>query len=176
MKLKYNQCGCVYKMAVDRKSSPMLATTFDAMWCGNDQKGNALSQSTYSKPCTCALLSVCFVVACLLKHRVLIPGRFCRQRHQQQVRRRQPGQPRQPALHRRHQHPAGWRGHHDWYVFCMCGQQTAVWNITCPWFTSHSGHQNDAAWLYNVKTGALFWLAEILLGWVKCCQAQLSVN
>jgi hypothetical protein len=43
MKLKYNQCGCVYKMAVDVKSSPILATTFDALWCGSDTKGDAPS-------------------------------------------------------------------------------------------------------------------------------------
>jgi hypothetical protein len=26
-------------MAVDPKSSPMLATTMDSMWCGDDTKG-----------------------------------------------------------------------------------------------------------------------------------------
>lgn len=41
IRVKWNQCGCVYKMAVDPKSSPMLATTFDAMWCGDDTKGEA---------------------------------------------------------------------------------------------------------------------------------------
>jgi hypothetical protein len=39
MRVKYNKCGCVYKMAVDPKSSPMLATTFDSMWCGNNEAG-----------------------------------------------------------------------------------------------------------------------------------------
>jgi hypothetical protein len=41
-------------MAVDVKTSPMLATTFDALWCGSDMKGDALSFPTYSELCTCA--------------------------------------------------------------------------------------------------------------------------
>jgi len=39
MKLEYNRCGCLYKMKVDPTKSPMLATTFDAIWCGSDKQG-----------------------------------------------------------------------------------------------------------------------------------------
>jgi hypothetical protein len=53
MKLEYNRCGCLYKMKVDPTKSPMLATTFDAIWCGSDKQGTDECESSFSECLIC---------------------------------------------------------------------------------------------------------------------------